>query len=224
MSNLPAHLVDAIGAMEKAAVSIDTAVGDFSYLKLTKAGEWVHGADEDEINPKSLFAVSTESFCAGFQAWDDGVLAGEEIALLTSPPVTKADLENVGADWKPLIGFHLLCISGPDKGLVLSYKTTSKGGIKEVNTLMKSIVAHVKSGKHDGNLVPVVALTTDSYRHKKYGKIYTPVIEIADWLDEVPNFDQPAAKAAAEPEPEIVEEEELDDYLETPVRRRRQRA
>lgn len=226
-NNLPAHLSAAIGAMEQVAAKIDTSSGDFNYLKLTKAGEWVHGAQEDEINEGSVFAVSTESFFAGFQAWDDDAnLEGEETRLLTEPPLNRGDLEDVGCEWKSLIGFQLVCIEGDDMGLQLVYKTTSKGGIKAVNTLMKSIVAHVKSGKHDGALIPLIELGNDNYRHKKYGKIYTPLLDIVDWIDELP-------KGAAEAEPvaekkvnKKVEEPEIDEEdapVERPARRRRQR-
>lgn len=215
-NNLPANLSRAIDAMAGAAVAIDASSGDFNYLKLTKAGEWVHGAEDDEVDTQSVFAVDTESFFAGFQAWADGSLEGEEIRLLTEPPVTKADLPDVGAEWKALLGFQLVCIDGADLGLQLVYKTTSKGGITEINTLMKSIVAHVKSGKHDGLLIPEIKLAEDSYRHKKYGKIYTPVINVVGWVAAMPTNDA-KPEVVAEPEPEIVAEAEA----EAPRRRRR---
>jgi hypothetical protein len=233
MSNLPATLSNAIGAMQSASAAIDTTMGDFGYLKLTKAGEWVHGSDDDEIADDSIFAVSVDSFFAGFQSWDDGELLGEEIALLTEPPIRKVDLEDTGAEWKPLIGFQLVCIKGADKGLQLVYKTTAKGGIKEVNDLMKRIVAHVTAGKHGGKLVPLIGLAADSYKHKKYGKIYTPIVEIIDWTDAMPETDAaPAADADddyEDDEPQAVEEEvEVEVEVEVepeakPARRRRRR-
>ena len=117
-NNLPANLSRAIDAMADAAVAIDTSSGDFNYLKLTKAGEWVHGAEDDEVDTQSVFAVDTESF---FE---------------------------------------------------------------------------------------------DSYRHKKYGKIYTPIINVVGWLAAMPTNDA-KPEVVAEPEPEIVAE------AEAPRRRRR---
>ena len=210
---LPATLDKAIDAMQSASVAIDTSGGDFSYLKLAKSGDWVHGADDDEINLESQFAVSTESFFAGFQAWDEGELAGEEVRLLTEPPLTHADLADVGAEWKPLIGFQLVGVDGADNGLQLIYKTTAKGGIKAVNTLMKTIVAHVREGNHDGKLIPIIELGTDSYRHKRYGKIFTPILKVVDWVADLPQ----GATVADAPETD-----EVDDP--TPRRRRRRTA
>lgn len=214
-NNLPAHLSKAIDAMEAVSTKIDTTSGgEFSYLKLTKAGEWVHGADDNEVAENSVFAVSTDSFFMGFQAWEDGVLEGEETALFTEHPILRGDLPDVGADWKSLLGFQLVCVDGDDKGLQLLYKTTSKGGIKEVNNLMKSIVAHVKSGKHEGKMIPEIELLTDKYKHKKYGTIYTPILEIVDWLEAIPSGDATSNTPEPEqaPEPEVTNE---------PVRRRR---
>lgn len=215
-TNLPANISTAIAAMETTTSVIDSTLGgDFTYLRLTKAGEWIHGADEDEINPDSVFAVDTGSFCKGFQAWDDGDLEGEEIRLLTDPPVTKAELES-GLDWKPLLGFQLLCIDGPDKGAQLIYKTTSRGGIDAVNRLMKEIVAQAKDPDNDGKVIPTIQLDNDSYRHKKYGKIYTPVLDVVGWIDagDLPATDATPDEPVAEPEPEPDE----------PTRRRRRRA
>jgi hypothetical protein len=52
--------------------------------------------------------------------------------------------------------------------------------------------------------VPVVRLKKDHYQHKSYGRIYTPVFEIVEWVsmdgarDEAPAEE---AAPAAEPAP-----------------------
>ena len=50
--------------------------------------------------------------------------------------------------------------------------------------------------------VPVVRLKKEHYAHKKYGKVFTPVFEVVEWI----SLDGPAAAApAAEAEPEAEE-------------------
>ena len=240
-SNLPATMNDLINALDKTTTAISQAAGDdSSYLKMTKAGEWVYGADDTEVAANSEWVVDTSSFCVGYQAWDDGELVGEETSLVTDMPIIKANLPEVGAPWKALIGCRLLCIDGKDKGVQVVYTTTSKGGIKAVNALMKDLVAHVKSNNHKGKLVPVVALVNAWYKHKQYGKIFVPVLEILDWVADVgltdpkpepepepePKASTPRRKKAVEPEPvEDEDEDEDEDDPEPepapPVRRRR---
>ena len=220
-SNLPATMNDLINAIDTTSTAISQAAGtDSSYLKMTKSGEWVYGSDDSEVGENSEWVVDTSSFRVGYQSWDDGELVGEETALVTDPPILKSNLQDVGAPWKALIGCRLLCIEGKDKGVQVVYTTTSKGGIKAVNALMKDLVAHVKSGKHDGKLVPVVALATDSYKHKQYGKIYTPILEILDWIADV-GQNEPEPKAAVEPEPKAAAVVEDEPDAAPPVRRRR---
>lgn len=211
MSNLPAHLQDAIGAMQAVSQAITAAAGDFNYLKLAKNGEWLYGAEDDEPHPDSVFIVDTNSFFLGFQAWDDGELAGEETRLITEKPLTRADLPNVGAQWNTLIGFKLLCVEGPDEGLQLVYKTTAKGGIKAVNNLMKEIVKRVNEKDNEGKLIAEIQLGTDSYKHKKYGKIFTPDFIVVGWTDQTPTFTQAPAKA------DPVDDDQDDDNEPEPV-------
>lgn len=220
MNNLPATLQNSLTAMDSITTSIDSSIGEMNYLKLAKNGEWLHGSDDDEIADDSVFQVDNGSFMVGYQAWLDGDLEGEEIRLITEPPITKADLPDVGAQWKPLIGFQMTCVEGADKGLQLVYKTTSKGGIKEVNNLMKKIVQHVKEGK-DGKTTANIMLDVGSYKHKQYGKIYTPLLEVVEWTEET-TASQPVEEPAKVEEPAQVDDDA--QVADEPPRRRRRRA
>jgi len=73
--NLPANMNDLINALDKTTTAITAASSaESTFLKMTKAGEWVFGADDTEVESNSDWAVDTASFCVGFQAWDDGEL------------------------------------------------------------------------------------------------------------------------------------------------------
>ena len=86
------------------------------------------------------------------------------------------------------------------------YTTTSVGGKRSVQTLALAIAAQVE--KDQSKPVPVVRLKKDHYTHKSYGKIFTPVFEVVEWV----GMDGKAEEEAA-PEAPAAEE--------APRRRRR---
>lgn len=229
MQNLPANINSLVDSIDATSTAISASTGDVPFLRLLKSGEWVYGGDDVDVAEDSLWAVNPNSFCTGFQSWDDdGELLGEETRLVTETPLMRTDLDDVGAPWKPLLGCQMVCIKGGDKGTEVVYKTTSKGGIKAINKLMKQLVARVRDPEHGGKFVPVVKLDADSYKHKTYGRIYTPELDISTWTDMDTPDTAPEPKAAAkkvakaEPEPEVVEDDvEIEDE---PPRRRRRRA
>jgi hypothetical protein len=47
--------------------------------------------------------------------------------------------------------------------------------------------------------VPIVTLGKDHYQHKSYGRIYTPVFEIVEWVSM--DGEEPVAEAAAGEQP-----------------------
>jgi hypothetical protein len=60
------------------------------------------------------------------------------------------------------------------------FTTTSVGGRKAVQALAVEIAAQVE--KDQSKPVPVVKLGKDHYTHKSYGRIYTPVFEVVEWV------------------------------------------
>jgi hypothetical protein len=73
------------------------------------------------------------------------------------------------------------------------------GGKRAVQTLAVAIAAQVE--KDPERPVPIVTLGKDHYQHKSYGRIYTPVFEIVEWvsMDGEEAADAPAAENAEGP-------------------------
>ena len=191
MSNLPAvnpaALGTALAAASQRTVSLDT--DGIPFLRLLKSGDWVYSADDIDVQGGSIWAVNPTSFMEGFVAWGEGELLGEEMAPMTGTPIIAADLpEKADAKrgWERQVGFMLLCLNGDDKGTQVMYKTSSKGGTKAVRGLVNDVVNQIN--EDPTNIVPRISLEVDSYKHKQYGKIYTPVFTINEWggFDEVP--------------------------------------
>ena len=186
MSNLVAFSqagLPAVSTLSTALRAIQAGVGPAGtvILKMDKTGHWVFGADQTEVEDDSKWAVNPFSFVHGFIAWGDGEVLAEKMASV-SQPLPELDEAPPGAKkgWETQVGLSLKCISGEDKGMEARYTTTSVGGKKSVQTLAIALAEQVE--KDQTKPVAIVRLKKDHYSHKSYGKIYTPVFEIIDWV------------------------------------------
>jgi hypothetical protein len=178
LANLPpvSSLSVALRQLEK-----DVGPAGSVILKMDKRGDWVFGADQTEVDDGTLWAVNPFSFVHGFIAWGDGEVLGEKMVSV-SQPLPEMEPAPAGAKrgWETQVGMSLKCISGPDNGLEVRYNVTSVGGKRAVQGLAVAIAQQVESDQ--SKPVPVVTLKRDHYTHKSYGKIYTPVFEVQEWM------------------------------------------
>ena len=173
-------------------------------LKMDKTGHWVFGADQTEAEDDSRWAVNPFSFVHGYIAWGDGEVLAEKMASVTQP-LPELDTAPPGAKkgWEQQVGLMLKCLTGEDEGLECRYTTTSVGGKRAVQELAVAIAAQVE--KDPTKPVPIVTLGKDHYQHKSYGRIYTPVFKVVEWVSMdgeadkgVQESDAPAATENAE--------------------------
>ena len=177
-ANLPA-----VSSLATSLRTIQSEVGAAGVviLKMDKTGHWVFGADQTEVEDDSLWAINPFSFVHGFIAWGDGEVLGEKMASVSQPlPVLDEAPPQAKKGWESQVGMSLKCISGDDKGMEARYTTTSVGGKRSVQTLAVALADQVE--KDQTKPVAVVRLKKDHYAHKSYGKIYTPVFEIVEWI------------------------------------------
>jgi hypothetical protein len=192
-ANLPA-----VASLTTALRALDTAAGPAGsvIIKMDKTGHWVFGADQTEVESDSTWAVNPFSFIHGYIAWGDGEVLGEKMVSVSEPlPEMEAAPPNAKRGWEAQIGMSLKCLSGEDKGMEARYTVTSVGGKKAVQALAVAIAEQVE--KDQGKPVPVVHLKKDHYTHKSYGRIYTPVFEVVEFVSMDGESDAPAAEAEA---------------------------
>ena len=192
-ANLPA-----VASLTTALRALDTAAGPAGsvIIKMDKTGHWVFGADQTEVESDSTWAVNPFSFIHGFIAWGDGEVLGEKMVSVSEPlPEMEAAPPNAKRGWEAQIGMSLKCLSGEDKGMEARYTVTSVGGKKAVQALAVAIAEQVE--KDQSKPVPVVHLKKDHYTHKSYGRIYTPVFEVVEFVSMDGESDAPAAEAEA---------------------------
>ena len=178
-ANLPS-----VSSLASSLRSISAGVPDGAgsvIIKMDKTGHWVFGADQTEIEDDSTWAINPFSFVHGFIAWGEGEVLGEKMVPV-SQPLPELDVAPPAAKrgWEVQVGLSLKCMSGEDKDLEGRYTVTSVGGKKAVQQLALAIAAQVD--KDQTKPVPVVRLKKEHYVHKSYGRIYTPVFEIIEWV------------------------------------------
>ena len=176
-ANLPAvaTLSTALRTLESAA-PMQSVI-----LKMDKTGHWVFGADQTEVEPDTTWAVNPFSFIHGFIAWGEGEVLAEKMAPVTQPlPEIDAAPPNAKKGWEMQVGFSVKCLSGEDEGMEARYTTTSVGGKRGVQTLAIAIANQVE--KDATKPVPIIKLGKEHYVHKAYGRVYTPVFEVVDWV------------------------------------------
>ena len=194
LANLPN-----VSALSTALRTLEKDVGPvgFVILKMDKRGDWVYGANQTEVEAETLWAVNPASFVHGYIAWGDAVVLGEVMVPLTEPlPVTPDAPAGAEKGWQIQIGMGLKCVSGPDKDMEVRFTVTSVGGKKAVQQLGVAIAQQIEADQTKP--VPVVKLKTDSYKHKMYGKIFTPVFDIIEWVGMDGKSAEPADEVTSE--------------------------
>jgi hypothetical protein len=206
-ANLPS-----VSSLASSLRSISAGVPDGAgsvIIKMDKTGHWVFGADQTEIEDDSTWAINPFSFVHGYIAWGEGEVLGEKMVPVSQPlPETDVAPPAAKRGWEVQVGLSLKCMSGEDKDLEGRYTVTSVGGKKAVQQLALAIAAQVD--KDQTKPVPVVRLKKEHYVHKSYGRIYTPVFEVIEWV----------GMDGAAPEPEAAEAASDDAPAESRRRRR----
>jgi hypothetical protein len=193
-ANLPS-----VQNLSQALRSLDASVGGsdgVAILKMDKTGHWVFGADQTEVEEGSTWAVNPFSFVHGYIAWGDGEVLAEKMVPVSDPlPEVDPAPPQAKRGWELQIGMGLKCLSGEDEGLEVRYCVTSVGGKRAVQKLALDIAAQVETDQ--SKPVPTVKLKKDHYTHKSYGRIFTPVFDIVNWLGlDGKQDDAPPAEAA----------------------------
>jgi hypothetical protein len=193
------------GIAESRATTI-IAGGGKDLLRMLKSGEWVFGASNEEVQPGSRWVVNIMTLAHGWNCWVDGgpgaknELRGEVMVSMTKPkPACPPAID--GTPFKEQRSFDLKCLDGADAGTEVLFKVGSIGGMRAVDTLLGKI--HGQLANDPVHACPVLVFGTDHYDHNKWGRIYTPVLEIVGWADM--NGKLAGAKAPVLPkaEPEV---------------------
>jgi len=161
-------------------------------LRLTKQGTWVFGADSEAMKNGTRLIANPNSLSSGYVAWWQSKIEGEVMQPLSLGPVDPTKLSEVnsgtippgkkvpsGKGWESQASIDL--ITQAKVPLNLIYKSSSMGGMKALLTLAGEIAFGMSENPE--RCYPIVELDTDSYVHKEFGEVFTPMLTIVGWLD-----------------------------------------
>jgi hypothetical protein len=186
-----------VASLAKSLKSVSAGTtGGVVIIKMDKTATWIYGADETEVEAGSRWAVNPYSFCHGYIAWGEGSPLAEKMVAISEPLPEQGPVP-AGATrgWEYQLGFSMKCVSGEDEGLEVRYAASSTGGKLAMQALGIAVGTQVETDQD--NPVAIVTLESDSYKHKKYGKVNTPVFRIVEFV----SLDGTKAAGAAAPEP-----------------------
>jgi len=173
-----------------------------------KNGEYLYGADQDEIPVGSRFIANMAGLRIGWKRWSGKKVTEERMGLLAEgfrPPARHElgdfdqslwELDDKKQPRDPWQQTNELVLRGIETGDEFVFATSGKGGIGAIGELCK---AYGKLYRQKPSMAPVIELTNDHYNHKVYGKTYVPVLKLVDWIREPDDFEQHSDAAAVAP-------------------------
>lgn len=161
-----------------------TEAGRGFFLKMEqKSGDWVYGAEDELADPESMWAINPASVELGYVCWHRQQLVGRHARPSHEPPISLDELPPLapGQEWKPMKKISLVCISGPNEGVEVTYETPTIGGRRAITAVTDGVISRLKQGATE--IVPVVRLDSYTYKNKEGGDTRNPVFEIVAWSD-----------------------------------------
>jgi hypothetical protein len=177
-----------LAALGAALNSVDTAsvVGSgMPMLRFKREGDgtWAFGQRQTIVEDGSRWSVNPLSFRYGYICFGDGnKVLGERLVPVSQPMPDAAELPDKGFPWVSQWCVNLKCLDGTDAGIEVTFKPTTVGGVQAVAGLIEAIRDRLNGGQHDDKVAPIMLLRKDSYQHQQYGRVWTPVLEIINWM------------------------------------------
>jgi len=154
-------------------------------LKFVK-GDWVIG--EETLPEGKEFIAFIDEVARGYVKFQDKTVVDRWIVKVRDgkPPKREELGDNDSSEWEigddgkprdPCVMQWLLPMAPVDaEGDLTVYCTGSKGGIAAIGLLCK-----VYGRSERGDLLPIVALKSASYKHPDFGKVFKPDLPIVGW-------------------------------------------
>jgi hypothetical protein len=184
------------------------AAGGEPILRMGRDGSWVFGADNAEMEDGSEWAANPFSLQHGYICWkkrpegskEPAEKLGDILLPMTQQKPLRTSLPDYGeSKWQDQISITFRCLSGEDEGTQVVYKPSSIGGASEMKDFIDAIMKQIDTDPQ--HPVPVVVFGSDTYNHTTWGKTYTPVLEIVEWvsMEDATPADEPEQAPTPEP-------------------------
>jgi hypothetical protein len=191
--------LQALGAtLNKVDTSSIAGRSGLPMLQFTREGDgrWSWGQRRTVVENESRWAVNPTTFRWGYICFGDGnKVLGERLVSVAQPKPDIAELPDKGFAWSEQWGVNMKCLDGADADTEVVYKPTTVGGVQAVAGLIETVRDRLNGGSHGGKVAPIVHLEKGSYAHSQYGRVWTPLLTIVDWMP----LDGPAPAPAPTP-------------------------
>jgi hypothetical protein len=147
-------------------------------------GQWLVG--DDEIT-SSRRVAHVDQLARGWTKFENGkrterrigkVADGFEMSKredLGDSDETQWPKDISGKVRDPWVRQYLLPLRDPDTNAIAVYVTGSIGGTSAIGALLDVFCRNVQNG------LPIVRLAVGSYKHKDYGRVLTPELQVVGW-------------------------------------------
>jgi hypothetical protein len=194
----------ALAALGTGLARVDTSGAGSSGLPtlLFKArennGTYMYGQRRTIPDEGGRWAINVFKFERGWICFNDAnKRVGERLLPVTAPMLDPTELQDHGFPWQEQWAVGMKCISGPDAGVEVIFKSNTVGGIGAIKGLIEEVGPRINGGQYGDQVAPIVLLNKNSYNNE-YGKQMFPVFEIVDWMP----IAGPTPNAKPKPEPE----------------------
>jgi hypothetical protein len=162
-------------------------------LKFTKQGEFAV-SDVDNIPDGTRCVAHADEIDLGWVRWADGRPEERRVGRVADtfvPPrredlgdndVQLWDLQYDGTRRDPWQFQMSVPVTRLDTQETYRFTVQSKGGLACLGKLTRAYGRRVQDERAPG--LPVVELKADSYKHRKYGKIFFPAMIVVGWTGE----------------------------------------
>ena len=182
----------------KAASMLDTInqMGDrmdqgrVQFLKFKK-GDWIYGRNEDTFPENGFEGIpNLPEIKYGWVCWKDGTLGDEFWVSISETLPDKSTLTDHGPysqendGWQQNVRFDIkiLATKGVPETIMAQFTASSRGAQSATGSLLKQWARDGKEGKHLDK-APVVLFGADFYKHKSFGRVDIPTMEIVRYVD-----------------------------------------
>ena len=146
-------------------------------------GTWSYGQRRTVAENGSRWAINPLTFKWGFICFSDSnKVLGERLVPVSQSKPEITELPDKGFPWTEQLAVNMKCLDGADAGIEVIYKPTTVGGIQAIAGLIEEVRDRLNGSEHGGKVAPIVHLEKDSYPHQQFGRVWTPLLLIVDWM------------------------------------------
>jgi hypothetical protein len=179
-------------------------------------GHWSTGKDGERGMDGARLVARMDKLMSGWRKWVNRQVVDARLGMVADgyEPPRRSDLGDTDENLWPVdddgvptdcwqFSFFLQFVDPSDSSIKYIWVAATHGAQKEIGAMSQ---AYADKRKHSPNALPLVELSSDFYRHRKYGRVDTPQLDIIGWVGEETPVPQAQVSSQANPNSDIDDE------------------